>query len=369
MVGTWRLAETFYKKTLSHNDNERGVLRRIVVHNNKNMKKKMTLFLDESGAVAVTFLIIFASLCGIGGLVLDYGNMVRVRSELQRTADAGALAGAMGLVPYNNPGANQYPNWIKGESEARTLISDAANKADNVQFDAAGGTVDHGWWWIKPASGDTQWQTARTFNSKLPQPAIRVTLSSDVTLYLAPLIGVTSPKTVSATAIAILPEANTINKLVPIGVKKDTVFNIGAGGILVIDVSDVGITVNSNKDVAGWYTMNSGDNFPSSVLDHPLTAGTDPQTTTVYMQPGSEVTLMNKLIKAGNTYTITVVADVIQKTDQPIVGFAAFHIDSVTGPKITGHFVNEYYDPNVVPTEGNATISAVGGTPKLVIQQ
>ena len=97
----------------------------------------MTPPLGESGAVAVYFLLIFSVLCGIAGLVVDYGNMVRVRAEVQRTADAAALAGVAGLLPYTNPGpTTQTPNWANAVTKAHTMISNVANKADNLQFTA-----------------------------------------------------------------------------------------------------------------------------------------------------------------------------------------------------------------------------------------
>ena len=61
----------------------------------------LTLALDESGAAALVCAIIFAALCGFLGLALDVGHMVTAKSELQRTADAAALAGVMGLLPYS----------------------------------------------------------------------------------------------------------------------------------------------------------------------------------------------------------------------------------------------------------------------------
>jgi Flp pilus assembly protein TadG len=331
-------------------------------------KKKLTPLFGESGAVAVYFLLIFSALCGMAGLVVDYGNMVRVRSELQRTADAGALAGAAGLVPYTNPGATtQTPNWTNAVAKARTIVNNIANKADNVQFDSADGTVAYGYWLVSPPAGYVQTlPTARpTTAAYLPEPAVQVTLSRNVSLFLAPLVGVTNPKTVSATATAILPEAYTTSKLVPIAVAWDTVYN-NVGGNVVIDVSEEGIMVNSNKGSAGWFTMTSGENFPQSVINNPLTAGTNPAVTSIYLQPGSEVTLMHQLIQADTTFVVTVVQNVEQKTMAPIIGFAAFHVDSLSGPTLTGHFVNQYFDPNVVPTAGTGIISSVAGTPKLV---
>ena len=84
--------------------------------------------------LAIVIAIVFTALCGFVALAIDIGHMVMVKAELQRTADAGALAGAAGLVPYNNPGPNETPNWVKGQTKARTIVNNAANKADNQTF-------------------------------------------------------------------------------------------------------------------------------------------------------------------------------------------------------------------------------------------
>ena len=79
-------------------------MKRTGMHNRRS-KQKLTLALDESGATAIVFALIFAALCGFVALAFDIGHMVTAKSELQRTADAAALAGVMGLVPYSDPGA------------------------------------------------------------------------------------------------------------------------------------------------------------------------------------------------------------------------------------------------------------------------
>jgi hypothetical protein len=336
---------------------------------NSRPEKKLTLVLDESGAVAVIVAIVFAVLCGFGGLALDIGHMVMVRAELQRTADAAALAGAMGLVPYNNPGPNQTPNWAQGESKAHAIINNAANQSDNQRFTLTEGTIAHGYWLLKPPAGYAQppLSTAGPFTAgSYPEPAINVTLSRNVTLYLAPVVGISSPKTVSATSTAILTEANNIIGHVPIAVTYDTAFNNVNGTVVIDTTPNQPVTVNSNKNEAGWYTMALNENNPASCIDNPLTAGTDLSATKIYLQPGAEVTLENQLVQAGMNIVLPVVDSVSQKDAVPIVGFVAFHVDSTSGPVIKGHFVDHYYDPSVVPTEGTEIISGVAGTPKLV---
>ena len=83
------------------------------MHNKRRTKQKLTLAFDESGATAIFFALTLSVLCGFVALAFDIGHMVMVRAELQRTADAAALAGAAGLLPYTNPGPN--PNAKLGE--------------------------------------------------------------------------------------------------------------------------------------------------------------------------------------------------------------------------------------------------------------
>jgi hypothetical protein len=55
---------------------------------------------DEGGAVAVLLALLLTVLIGVAALVVDLGQLIIVRSELQNGADAGALAGVIDLI-YN----------------------------------------------------------------------------------------------------------------------------------------------------------------------------------------------------------------------------------------------------------------------------
>ena len=175
---------------------------------NRRTKQKLTLALDESGATAIFFALTLSVLCGFVALAFDIGHMVMVRAELQRTADA-ALAGAAGLSPYTELSPNPTPNWANGVAKAQTMISNPANTANNVQFTSDEGTVDYGYWLLKPPTGYVQTlpKARPTTAAYWPEPAIIVTLRRDVTLSFAPVVGVTNRRTVSAKATAILPEA------------------------------------------------------------------------------------------------------------------------------------------------------------------
>jgi Flp pilus assembly protein TadG len=328
-------------------------------------KKLLTLAHNESGATAIVFALALTVLCGFVALALDVGHLVMAKAELQRTADAAALAGAMGLLPYIDTGT-PTPNWTQGQSKAHTIISNAANQVDNYNFSITDGTVLYGYWLLNPPAGYAQipLSTVRTSTvAYLPEPAVNVTLSRNVTLYFAPVVGVSSPTTVSATATAILPEDYQTTGLPPIAIDYNTVYN-AIGGNTEIDVLTQDIKIQSNKGIAGWFNLIGDNSVPSVRIGTPLTS----PTSQIYLVPGAKATLTDFMTQ-GETVIVPVVQTVSQNTWAPIIGFAAFQIDpdGLASNSITGHFVDQYFDPNVVPVAGTPTTAvAVAGTPKLV---
>jgi Flp pilus assembly protein TadG len=328
-------------------------------------KKILTLAHNESGATAIVFALALTVLCGFVALALDVGHLVMAKAELQRTADAAALAGAMGLLPYIDTGT-PTPNWTQGQSKAHAIISNAANQADGQVFTDTDGTVLYGYWLLNPPAGYAQipLSTVRTTTvAYLPEPAVNVTLSRNVTLYFAPVVGVSSPTTVSATATAILPEDYQTTGLPPIAMDYNTVYTT-VKGTVEIDVLTQDIKIQSNGGIAGWFNLDGGNSVPSVRIDTPLTS----PTSQIYLVPGTKATLTDYMTN-GETIVVPVVQTVSQKIWAPIIGFAAFQIDpsGLGSNSITGHFVDQYYDPNVVPVAGTPTTAvAVAGTPKLV---
>ena len=331
--------------------------------NNTRSKKKLNLVLDESGAVAIFVALAFAVLCGFVGLAFDIGHMVLVKAELQRTADAAAMAGVAGLVPYTGPTMAQEPDWASAVAKAHTMINNEANKADNQIFTITEGTVQSGYWYLQLPAGVTQtFPSDSPTQAYKPEPAIKVTLSRNVILSFAPLVGVSSPKTETATATAILPAAYGTTNLPPIAVSEDTVYNI-VNDNLIIDVTEQDIKIQSNKGVASWFNQNGGNSVPSVRINTPLKI-----TNPIYLVPGTKATLTDFMTE-GETIVITVVHTVSQKDWEPVVGFAAFKIDTLSANSMEGHFVNQYFDPFVVPPDGTETTApsgGVAGTPKFV---
>jgi hypothetical protein len=332
-------------------------------------RRKLPLLFNESGGTAIFFALTLSVLCGFVALAFDVGHMVMVRAELQRTADAAALAGVTGLVPYTGA-VPQTPAWASGVAKAHTMISNPANLSDNLQFTTTDGTVDYGYWLLSPPADYVQTlPTARpTTAAYLPEPAIKVTVSRQVTLSFAPIVGVTNPRTVSATATAILPEIYGVTGLPPIAFAWNVVYNI-VNGTTVVDASEQDIKIQSNKGLAGWFNLDGGNSVPSVRFAAPLIAESGGITgaSQLYMVPGTKATLTN-LVTQGSTIVVPVVQnDFEQKSYYPIIGWAAFQVDSLDANSMTGHFVTQYFDPNINPdARPNSDALFISGTPQLV---
>ena len=163
LVDTWKLAGIYQPKdSHSHYGYERGALKGTEMPN-RRAKKKLTLVLDESGAVAIVIAIAFAVLCGFVGLAFDIGHMVMVKAELQRTADAGCLGRRDRFGALQRPGAKSNAKLGSSDrAKAHTIINNAANKADNQIFTITDGTVQYGYWLLKPP---TDYVTTTTTHS------------------------------------------------------------------------------------------------------------------------------------------------------------------------------------------------------------
>ncbi len=332
---------------------------------NDQIPKNLPAFLkDQQGSAVLIIALMLPIFLGFAALAVDVGHMMSVKAELQRTADAAVLAGAAGLVPYTGSGTYETPNWSQGQAKAHTMIAEEGNKADNLKFTDTEGTVDYGYWLLKPPSGYVQppLPTAKpTTSAYVPMPAIIVTLSRNVTMYLAPLIGISSPQTVSATAIAILPEGYSIAKnTFTMAVRKEIVFN--PDHTINIIPQDFGWGDNGQ-----WFNLDGSNDVPTIRRNDQINGQQQ-----IYIAPGAKATLYDSSI-VGQTIIVPVVdpgrlppPGVPTKTWQTIIGFAAFKVTGLGSKSIDGHFVTDYHSPDAIPGEGKGTYLGVSGTPRLV---
>jgi len=306
--------------------------------------------------------LVFAVLCGFVALAVDIGHVVMVKAELQRTADAGALAGVAGLAPYTgNPPA---PYWFGGQTAAKNIVNDINNKADNQQFSIAISDVIAGYWKLNPQGQSQTLPQSRPSTTYIPEPAIQVTLTRSVTLRFAPVIGINNVQNVTATATAILPEANSIDTGVFAMAVEKTIVEDPSTHKIILTPQDFGW-----HDHGQWYTTvdaqhqppaDGNNDVPTIRKNIPIQDGAQ-----IWIAPGSMNTLY-PLITPYQTIIVPVVDSTNQKKWQTICGFAAFYITAVVQNSIEGHFVGKYFSPSGVPGAGDPANYGVWGTPKLV---
>jgi hypothetical protein len=92
---------------------------------------------DEGGAVAVLLALLLAVLIGVAALVVDLGQIIIVRSELQNGADAGALAGVVDLV-YNGPDTAETTAVTYSTQSKNYQLTNPNPAADAVVVTAVG---------------------------------------------------------------------------------------------------------------------------------------------------------------------------------------------------------------------------------------
>ena len=137
----------------------------------------------RKGVFVVLFGILFVSLMGAAAIAIDFSRIWAMRNELQTTADASALAGAVQISLTNN-------GPTKIDSAARDYV--ARNSVMGVQ--AVVNEVTLGQWDDDLApNGFTAGLT--------PTNAVRVTVSHATSHLIMSNLGITAP-TVKATAIA-----------------------------------------------------------------------------------------------------------------------------------------------------------------------
>ncbi len=153
----------------------------------------------ERGATLLTFAVALVMLIGIAGLAIDLGALYVGRSEAQRAADAGALAGAQALVDSG------FTSGVVSGAAATPFAQQRAVDEGNKNF-------------VGGQSPNIQLSdvSVNTANGGGKDPLVTVTVTKTMPTYFMKIFGVTS-KVVStlATAEAFNPSGQGI----PVGTK------------------------------------------------------------------------------------------------------------------------------------------------------
>ncbi len=175
--------------------------------------KKFSFIASDSGAVAALSALMLTVFLGFTALVFDIGRLALVKGELQRAADAGALAGARAFVPYTTIGgvmddtasASNNINKTKAAAVARTTV--LANKV--AGSDLTDCLVEANFWNLTTKT----WSVNTNSLTEQDLPAVRVSItkaegqnSGPVRFAFGSIIGKESSD-LTVTAMAVLPGA------------------------------------------------------------------------------------------------------------------------------------------------------------------
>lgn len=332
------------------------------------MKKRLLdLGVDQSGAITVIAALAMVVLIGFAALAVDIGRINVVKSELQKAADSGALAGAIALGQ-----GSPCPNW------SNNVAGTAGDTARENRVDGslvASVEVQTGYWdlsWTPQTAPDTL-KPVGIVPGPTDVPAVKVKVSKalgqnggPLLLLFAPILGIHSAS-LSAQAVATmvmgvygLPKGSGFPLATPISFvkqfwKSGETFRIGSNYYY----PDGGqwTCFYGNGDGLG----NPGDEDSSASTMKNLVENGNPKTLEIgkkiYIEPGAMTTGYNVAdCKIGRTVMLPIVADGMQpQTWTEILAFVPFCITDVQGGSdkyIEGYFVKKHTVPGAAGTNG-----------------
>jgi len=168
-----------------------------MIRNNEKTASK------RQGAIVPFFAVLLVPLLGMMAFAVDYGYLVKSRGDLQRAADAAALAAVQDLIPA----ADGTQDLTISPATVRTYVRDNMN---NQGFSIAGADIV-----IRRFDPATIYNdTALMYNDGI-RDAVQVTLrrnsavNSLTSLFFAQILGVSDPS-IAASATAILQKGETL---------------------------------------------------------------------------------------------------------------------------------------------------------------
>ena len=321
---------------------------------------------DQSGAIAAFAAIGLVVFLGFGALALDIGNLVSVKGELQKAADAGALAGARALTLPT--GVTDW-QWNNGKDKAVSIVQ--KNSADTLSLeDFTVANVEAGYWDLRwtpstaPAyllgyENPTAYDTANNINLVV---AVKVTVqktkggsgsSAPVATYFSSAMGITSMEA-KASAVAMIsaptkiPYSSAWPFALPWGWVKEH----------WDDYPPLSFTVASEQhNAAGGQWTSLKDKESGATYINGLILGTNTTDSIsvgdqIFIQTGEKASIYNTVLnnEVGQIRYIPVVMDnFVNGAYAEVVAYVPFEITGGIGsgndPSVIGHFKPGWVDP------------------------
>ncbi len=328
---------------------------------------------DQSGGVAFWAAISFIALGGMAALAVDIGRLAVVKSECQKAADAGALAGARSLS-LGPP----YPNWIDAENSARNAATkNAINGSLITSCQIQVGYWDYSW---RQTTAPAELLSTGTVPTAQLVPAVRVTVSKadgenggPLLMLFGPLIGVNSEAVHAQTvACSKLEPVNSVSAGMAFPLATPETFVKQLWGKDPPETFRIGSTYHDPTGGQWTSFLTQADDVPTirELIDSgnpgPLKVGD-----LIWIEPGTKTTLYNEAAtRIGEIVMLPVVPDdFATHATTPVLAFVPFYISGAEGGDdkyIEGHFVNNYTVPGGIGAEGTTSYGGMAGTPKLI---
>lgn len=310
-------------------------------------------------AITMSFALIAA--LAFGAFAVDLGHAYMTQAELQTAADASALSGAGVLLT-----GGSAPNWNSAAVAAGNAVK--LNSSDGQVLQNA--SVRGGYWNL--AGSPSGMQSTSIYPGTYDAPAIQVTVSratglngGPVGFFFAKLFGVNGGP-VSATSVAIVAAPG----------------HVAAGGLFPVAIGKCIYSQYWNAQTGTPKTDASGKPYTVQIGNGATYNGCEAGQWTSFLTDNNDVPTVRGLIKNGNPTGLsigdriwvesgvktTIYSDVPSNVDvvvpvveqatsssQPIIAFAAFHIDNGqggSGKYISGHFIAGYKIPTSVGQVG-----------------
>jgi hypothetical protein len=346
-------------------------------------KQKISVLLrsDSGGVAAVTGLLMTVFL-GFLAFAIDIGHLTLVKSELQRAADAGALAGARGLYPDNlttlpvgyTPGT-QDPSNTSFNSFTNAINRASAEALANLT-DGSPPTITYN----QPGVWNLQNKTF-TANQSPATNALKISVQhANVTMFFAGILGF-GPQNLEATSIALMaPVGGLPTGTIPVAIGKNWAMS---NQIETLQFS------NDNIDNGSWFAPNpqnvnaaivdtyiNNDNMPPIYIGESLNL-LNGNATSALQDLAAELVNNHGGSWVGNDHStgswdvrLPVVDTTQFNQSQPVLGFLDFRIteiDAHGNPKtIKGIPKPAQIDPNPTLTPTGQGVYGLLAPPRLV---
>ncbi len=287
-------------------------------------KRGIVRLKDESGVVTLVTALGMVALLGMAALALDIAHLLSVKNELQRVADAGAMAGARGLWPSTMPimlSPPSNPDCSMAQSRGLSVATHVTNKVDGGPLATADVDLQVGRW-DYAASQFTAGCAANT-------NAVRVSARKPgVRMFFAGILG-QGPMDLTATSTSVMDFAKGLGKGgLPIAINKRSVT---PGEYVFINFSP------DPYDNGGWFAEVADGANARTFRDYinyatcpPLHVGD-----IISLQNGQDTAVLHdlavKLAERGGTWDtfLPVVDTSTFNHSEPIVAFVPFRLTQV----------------------------------------